>query len=680
MEEGLLKEGLLEECLAKESPQLDLSEQRDSGVSEEVHIDLEDQQYKKERRFLKVLKWVLITIIPILIVGFALKEAVHTGAVRNIYSKKTENEEPSWRLDTNKNYSMDTAYWMAEPRHQERHYYFNISTMVGNNADGIVRNLTVVNGQYPAPLIEANAGDTLFIHVQNQMRDQPVTIHCHGLLFNKNNSFQDGAAFINQCPIAPQGSYTYEIEIAQEQFGTYWYHSHYGSQYADGLFGPLVIHSQEELEMIDTVYDKDIVVMVNDFYHDVSTSYLDEYLGPDNENTEPDPDNGLIQGVNVFDYVESTYLVPNGGSISDLQYSPVNVTMLDLDPNMTYRLRLVNSGFFLPFEFEIDRHMLEIIEADGTLIDPLMVESLTVSVAQRYSFILQPLDAKEDLKNYWMHAGFNQFCSKQVNPNFNHIVEAVVTYTGAEDASTVDVPVSDWDYNGGEVRCREFDQSLLKTMNPDLKVPLVANGSKLPDIRVDLDVSFFIGAYQKTRGYFNDETYYSYDKSSTMYELVTNANNNTIKNLNNTDLMTTNENQFMINLNQRGSVVDFIVNNYDDGAHPFHLHGHKFWVLKVGDSGYFDDSYYNDGSDEMNFDNAILRDTFNIPGFGWAVMRFVVDNPGIWPFHCHIGWHMESGLLLQVNILQEEYSTWDTFPEEWKAQCKAWEENQSNGS
>lgn len=647
-----------------------------------IEEDLEEQgqhpgkelRYSKEVRFLRALKWSLIVVIPVLIFVFTLREVKHRNhaLVKNAEAVTVvDSAAVSWRLDTAKNYTMDTQYWMNEPRNQERHYYFNISTLEGRNPDGMVRNLTVVNGQYPAPLIEANAGDTLFIHVSNQMSTEPVTIHCHGLFYNKKNSFQDGASFINQCPIPPEQSYVYEIELDDDQFGTYWYHSHYGSQYADGLFGPLVIHSQEELDMIDTEYDQDIVVVVSDYYHDISTNYLEEYLGPDNENTEPDPDNGLIQGANFFDYVESRYLAPNGESVDDLQYSPVSVTMFNLDPDSTYRVRLVNAGFFLPFEFEIDRHMLEIIESDGTLVDPLTVESLSVSVAQRYSFILQPLDSKEDLKNYWLHANFNQFCSKEVNRNFNHIVTAVVTYTGARDASDLEIPASDWNYNGGQVQCREFDQSLLKTKDSDLKVPIVQNGSHLPDLKIDLDVSFFIGAYQKTRGYFIDHTYVSYDKSSSMYELVTNPNDNPIKSLENDDLMTFNEDQFMINLNQRGAVVDFVINNYDDGAHPFHLHGHKFWILRVGDTGYFDDSYYNEDSNEMNFENAVLRDTFNIPGFGWAVIRFVVDNPGVWPFHCHIGWHMESGLLLQVNALQEEYTSWNNYPEEWKSLCSA---------
>jgi FtsP/CotA-like multicopper oxidase with cupredoxin domain len=28
---------------------------------------------------------------------------------------------------------------------------------------------------------------------------------------------------------------------------------------------------------------------------------------------------------------------------------------------------------------------------------------------------------------------------------------------------------------------------------------------------------------------------------------------------------------------------------------------------------------------------------------GWVALRFVTDNPGVWPFHCHIAWHQVRG-------------------------------------
>lgn len=44
--------------------------------------------------------------------------------------------------------------------------------------------------------------------------------------------------------------------------------------------------------------------------------------------------------------------------------------------------------------------------------------------------------------------------------------------------------------------------------------------------------------------------------------------------------------------------------------------------------------------------NPVRRDTVQVPPEGSATIRFRADNPGAWFFHCHIEWHLESGLAL----------------------------------
>jgi iron transport multicopper oxidase len=39
------------------------------------------------------------------------------------------------------------------------------------------------------------------------------------------------------------------------------------------------------------------------------------------------------------------------------------------------------------------------------------------------------------------------------------------------------------------------------------------------------------------------------------------------------------------------------------------------------------------------------RDTVSVQPNGHAVLRFRSDNPGVWLFHCHIEWHVASGLI-----------------------------------
>jgi hypothetical protein len=30
------------------------------------------------------------------------------------------------------------------------------------------------------------------------------------------------------------------------------------------------------------------------------------------------------------------------------------------------------------------------------------------------------------------------------------------------------------------------------------------------------------------------------------------------------------------------------------------------------------------------------------------VMQIEADNPGVWPFHCHVAWHMSGGLYVNA--------------------------------
>jgi laccase len=41
----------------------------------------------------------------------------------------------------------------------------------------------------------------------------------------------------------------------------------------------------------------------------------------------------------------------------------------------------------------------------------------------------------------------------------------------------------------------------------------------------------------------------------------------------------------------------------------------------------------------------VLRDVISVPAEGWAKIRFVADNPGVWLLHCHMDWHVRAGFL-----------------------------------
>lgn len=127
-----------------------------------------------------------------------------------------------------------------------------------------------------------NRGDHVLVNVTNQLSNG-TALHWHGLYQNGTN-WMDGSVGITQCPIPPGASFLYNFTI-EGQYGTYWYHSHYSSQYTDGIVGPLIVHAPEEATTQES-YDFDQIVLLQDWYHDLSAALMPGYL------------NGLIQGTN----------------------------------------------------------------------------------------------------------------------------------------------------------------------------------------------------------------------------------------------------------------------------------------------------------------------------------------------------------------------------------------------
>ncbi|KAI3678544.1 hypothetical protein L6452_37840 [Arctium lappa] len=57
---------------------------------------------------------------------------------------------------------------------------------------------------------------------------------------------------------------------------------------------------------------------------------------------------------------------------------------------------------------------------------------------------------------------------------------------------------------------------------------------------------------------------------------------------------------------------------------------------------------FNPSSDPANFNlvDPPQRNTIDVPVGGWAAIRFVADNPGVWFMHCHIDTHLAWGFAM----------------------------------
>jgi len=114
------------------------------------------------------------------------------------------------------------------------------------------------NGAVPGPILRATEGETVRIIVTNNLTES-TTIHWHGL-FVPNN--MDGVPFINQEPIKPGSTFTYEFRLRNS--GTHMYHSHHNSmdQVNRGLLGAFIVDPADPSTY--PAYDREYIMVLND--------------------------------------------------------------------------------------------------------------------------------------------------------------------------------------------------------------------------------------------------------------------------------------------------------------------------------------------------------------------------------------------------------------------------------
>jgi len=102
------------------------------------------------------------------------------------------------------------------------------------------------------------------------------------------------------------------------------------------------------------------------------------------------------------------------------------------------------------------------------------------------------------------------------------------------------------------------------------------------------------------------------------------------------------------------------------GDHPMHLHGHDMFVLADGRNGRWD------GTTITNIDNPQRRDTHQLQRGGHAVIQYTQDNPGTWPFHCHIAWHLSTGFFMTFIERPDDILNL-VIPQTIDDQCSSWD-------
>ncbi|EME88991.1 uncharacterized protein MYCFIDRAFT_107857, partial [Pseudocercospora fijiensis CIRAD86] len=562
-------------------------------------------------------------------------------------------------------YILDPA-WDIHEAPRVRSYHFEIRDTI-YHPDGIYRPMLLVNQQFPGPLIEANEGDIIEVKVDNHAANA-TSIHWHGI-YQRGSPFMDGTVGITQCPIAPNFSLTYRFNVTG-QSGSYWWHAHQGVQSSDGVHGPLIIHSRDKsLQQIK--YHTDRVLLLSDHYWNSSSELLWDYLSPGKENDEPIPVGALINGRSKYrdcEEIRKRYpVMPDYPGI-------------DLEPEKSHRLRLINVGAFADFHFQIDEHDLAITEVDGTDVQPYTTQRVSINPAQRYSVIVNANSTRSKL--FWLRARMDTQCfvnSKGVQAD----ALAVVRYQSAVERSDAKNKWQTYSDLAKDINSGDWDLPLphdCRDMNTTNLLPVVIDSPpKHEDSFFYVRSSIKIGDWQLARAMFNESSFRPDFTSPTLdraWAGLRSDNDSWIRPDQELHSGFINDEAFnasreLVVQTRDSATIDILISNFDDGTHPLHLHGYKFWILAQG-HGYPPRKDELSGItrenvqplyDQLELRNPLRRDTASVEGYGWILIRVQADNPGVWALHCHVSWHAEAGLVMQLLTNTEELKQFESW---WK--------------
>ncbi|CAK4031442.1 laccase IV [Lecanosticta acicola] len=486
--------------------------------------------------------------------------------------------------------------------------------------DGVLKRVYLVNDAFIGPTIEVRPGDRLIITVENALEDEEtVSLHWHGLSMRGANDM-DGAAGITQSPIAAGGSFTYDFVIDNDQHGTFWWHAHDGVQRADGLYGGLVIHQTGPRS---AVFEEERLLLIGDWYHRSAEDALRFYMHPGAFGLETIPDSILLNGQGHFNCADAVPARPLDCTRPDSQRA-INLHSAD------QIWRVVNVGAYAGFSLSMSQGVMAALAVDGGH-RIAGATSKTVGVlhpGERVSLRVEPSS---------LHRPDAEGLSIMLE-------EDAFKYQNPALTAKQSFPIF---WRDGLLDSEYSPQGVYEQFDVQSAQPLEHQNRGLPQQANQTIVLYTITQKlaileNEPHGFINHTRWMP--SQTPLRELQREE---------------WDEYQFvpLIRYNKSSPLwVDVVLNNLDEDSHPFHLHGHDFWVLSQYSSP-FNWGSYNPFEDEEppggRFDiaQAVKKDTVHVPRRGYAILRFRADNgPGIWMFHCHVLWHQASGMSMAFEV------------------------------
>ena len=515
-----------------------------------------------------------------------------------------------------------------------------------------------INGSAPAPLIRLREGQRARITVVNTL-DEETSIHWHGLLL----PFQmDGVPGISFPGIPAGGRFTYEFPVVQA--GTYWYHSHSGLQEQEGLYGPIVI---DPAGADPVAADIEHVVMLSD--HSAlhpHAIFRRLKLQGGYFNYQKQTIGGLLAGrdqplkerlrwgamrmdpSDVSDVTGSTYrYLVNGRGPGD------NWTGLFV-AGQRVRLRIVNASAMTIFNLRIPGLAMTVVQADGQNVRPVTVDELQIAVAETYDVIVTPPEPRAYtlVAESWDRSGMAR---ATLAPAMG-MVAAVPALRPRPLATMKDMGMGGMDHGGGGGGACPPEHAAMGHCQPmggampmdhggmSHKMRDFANAPGLPRTPVVQTVAPMpvdrTGEPPQGRGDVGHRVLTYRD----LVSLAPNPDRRTPSRAL-TIHLTGNMERYMwafdgVKLNAVTAPIPFRLNervrvtlvNDTMMAHPIHLHGH-FFELVTGHG-----------------DHAPRKHTVNVAPGGKVSFDLTADAEGDWAFHCHLLYHMHSGMMQVVTV------------------------------
>lgn len=502
------------------------------------------------------------------------------------------------------------------------------------NFTGKQKRAIAVNGQIPMPTLTFTEGDTAEIYVHNEL-NETTSLHWHGLFLPNK---EDGVPNLTQMPIKPHTTHIYRFPIIQN--GTHWYHSHSGLQEQIGMYGNFVMLKKQNdptfRKGIDDLPTVPIVLSewtdykpenVHRMLHNATdwfaikknaTQSYGEAIKAGHFKTKLKNEWKRMLAMDVSDVYYDKILM-NGNPSSDIK----SIDGKQLKAGDKVRLRISNGGASSYFWLTYAGGKITVVANDGNDVEPVEVDRLIIAVSETYDVVVtipaentafEFLATTEDRTNsasYYIGNGIKQLVSPQ--PRLKY-------FEGMKMMNDMMKMNGDLDDMGMNMSLNQMDMNVV--MYPEItgdskpkqddKDPNRYNANALADI-VTLNYAMLKSPNNTTLPKDAPVKELKFELTGNMNRYVWSLDNKVVSEAD----------KILI---KKGENIRIILYNGSMMRHPMHLHGHDFRLLNG------------------QGDNAPLKNIVDIMPMETDTLEFNANVEGDWFFHCHILYHMMSGM------------------------------------